>query len=154
MKFFFITPHYTIYLSFLILLISTSVLPAQSLDIAENTQITQTTLQITQTNIELHEDQVAITWMTQGESDLDLFVVQRSLDGKNWEQIIAIAASGNTTQQQIYQTTDSRPYEGESYYRIGQVDYNGEEIYSVNQPIVYDVPMERFFSAQYLKVNR
>lgn len=148
MKFFFITPHYTIYLSLLFLIISTSTLPAQTLNTAENNQITQTTIQITQTSIELHEDRVAITWMTQGESDLDLFVVQRSLDGKKWEQIVAIAAAGNTSQQQIYQTTDSRPYEGESFYRIGQIDYDGNESFTAIKEIIYEVPMERFFSAQ------
>ena len=154
MKLFFITPHYTIYLCLVSLIISTSTLTAQTNITAENNQITQTTSQITQTAIELENNRVAITWMTQGEEELDLFIIQRSLDGKQWEQLIAIAATGDTEQQQIYQTTDSQPYEGTSYYRIGQIDFSGKEAYTKITEILHEVPMERFFSAQHLKSNR
>ena len=151
MKFFFITTNYTVYLSFFLL---TAVVPtlAQSPDVTATQEVTAA-LQITQTAIELNHKQVAITWMTQGENDLDLFVVQRSLDGKQWEQLVAIAATNNTTQQQIYQTTDSQPYEGTTYYRVGQLDYDGQERYAPAAEINYEVPMERFFSAHYLKKN-
>ena len=146
MKLFFITTNYTIYLS-LVLLVSTSTLAAQE---SQQVQLPQhKSAQITQTNIQLTNQQVAITWMTQGETDLDLFIVQRSLDGKQWEQLIAIAAAGNTEHQQIYQTTDSTPYEGTSYYRVGQLDYDGRERYTEVVEVNYEVAIERFFSAQH-----
>ncbi|MFK7932135.1 MAG: hypothetical protein AB8G22_01415 [Saprospiraceae bacterium] len=153
MKLFFITTNYTVYLSFLLLIISTTAMSAQANNTAENDQIAQTTLQITRTAIELEKNRVAITWTTQGESDLDLFVIQRSLDGKQWEQLVAIAATGNTEQQQIYQTTDSQPYEGTSYYRIGQFNFSAEEAYTTPTEILYEVPMERFFSVQHTNDN-
>ncbi|MEL7020323.1 MAG: hypothetical protein AAGK47_01825, partial [Bacteroidota bacterium] len=139
MKLFFITPYYTVYLSLLLLVFSTTALSAQTINTAENNQITQATLQITQTAIELEEKRVAITWMTQGEVDLDLFVIQRSLDGKQWEQLIAIAATGNTDQQQIYQTTDGQAYEGTSYYRVGQIDFDGQEAYTEAVEVLHKV---------------
>lgn len=148
MKLFFITTNYTIYLSLILLVISTASLTAQT-DETSTAQSTPTPLQVTQTAIELDNQRVSITWMTHHESDLDLFVIQRSLDGKQWEQLVAITATGNTKQQQIYQTTDSQPYEGTSFYRVGQIDFDGEEAYTEVVEINHAVPMERFFSAQH-----
>lgn len=141
MKLFFITPQYTIHLLSFFFLINCTSLMAQM-------ESTAVDLQITQTNIELNKGRVTITWASKDESELDLFIVQRSIDGKQWEQVVAIAASGDNDIRQIYQTSDTQPYEDTSYYRIGQLDYEGEEAFTESVTIENNVPMERFFSAQ------
>lgn len=147
MKLFFITPQYTVYILSFFFLINCSTLSAQI-------ETTAVDLQITQTNIELTKDRVTITWASKDESELDLFIVQRSIDGKQWEQVVAIAAAGDNDIRQIYQTSDTQPYEDVSYYRIGQLDYEGEETFTEVITIENTVPMERFFSAQLQHVKQ
>lgn len=93
----------------------------------------------------LIEEQVEVYWTLTTEIECEHFTLQRSLEGKHWENLLQIEA-GNEVGQ--YKAKDLQPYEGTSQYRIVLTDYDGNKITSDIQIIHYEVPMERVFMSQ------
>ncbi len=73
---------------------------------------------------------VELTWQTAAEINNDFFEVQRSGNADHWETVARINGAGNSTQSLDYALTDRFPLSGQSYYRLRQVDFNGEFRYS------------------------
>jgi hypothetical protein len=70
---------------------------------------------------------VNITWETATEINNNYFTIERSLDGETFTELTKVnskANHGNSTSPLNYQTTDSKPLNGTSYYRLKQTDYN------------------------------
>lgn len=78
---------------------------------------------------------VHLDWSTASESGSSHFLVQRSRDGQEFETIGRMEAAGNSMTQLVYSTVDDAPYEGLSYYRLEQVDTNGESKLSHIVPV-------------------
>ncbi len=75
--------------------------------------------------------QVDLNWTTASELNNDYFLVERSIDGENYEQIARIQGSGTTQEARYYESLDTHPIAGTiNYYRLKQVDYNGRFEYS------------------------
>ena len=75
---------------------------------------------------------VDITWETTTETNNHYFTVERSDDGKKFTELVTInskAYQGNSTTPLNYQTTDTKPLNGVSYYRLKQTDYNNNYKY-------------------------
>jgi len=66
-----------------------------------------------------------LTWQTASEINNDYFVIERSLDAVNWGEIGRENGNGNSNSIISYLWVDIDPI-GDSYYRIKQVDFNGE----------------------------
>jgi hypothetical protein len=73
-----------------------------------------------------------INWSTESERNASHFIVERSRDGADWFEIGRLNAVGTTTQEQHYSLQDKSASYGTSYYRLKEVDYDG-------QVRVYDV---------------
>lgn len=73
---------------------------------------------------------VDLNWTTSSESNNDYFTIEKTLDGTNFEIVEKINGAGNSTSVLSYSTIDSHPYEGVSYYRLKQTDFNGAYTYS------------------------
>lgn len=99
-------------------------------------------------------------WTTASETNNQYFILERSIDGISFEKIGKINGIGNSSQLQLYSFEDHFPPNGINYYRLKQIDYNGEfsfsKIIDVNNkvtsksiPIVYPIPAtnEIFISA-------
>lgn len=72
------------------------------------------------------EDGVAVAeWETAAEKNNDYFLLERSIDGVSFEVIGRVAGNGTTTIPRSYTYTDDAPYNGTSYYRLKQVDFDG-----------------------------
>jgi hypothetical protein len=68
-----------------------------------------------------------LSWSTASEINADKFIIERSFDGLNWHQIGNVQAAGNSTQLKTYEFIDySSPMNKDVYYRIKQVDFNGD----------------------------
>ena len=67
-----------------------------------------------------------LNWTTLMEHNNDHFVVERSTDGRNFSSIGNIAAAGNSSAAQTYTYYDRFPANGLNYYRITQVDVDGQ----------------------------
>jgi len=87
-------------------------------------------------NAELVEDKTELTWITQSETNNDYFVIERSADGMNFEGITSTPGAGNSTSLLHYQAVDPSPLTGTSYYRLKQIDFNGEFSYSEVKTVI------------------
>lgn len=82
-------------------------------------------------NAQATENQrVILTWNTFSELNNDYFDVQRGQDGLDWEVIDVVSGAGNSIQEIQYNSIDYSPGRGTNYYRIRQVDFNGQYTYS------------------------
>lgn len=75
---------------------------------------------------ELLHDHVAVTWQTASELDNDYFWVERSADGINWHLVEEVNGADNSSVLINYGIDDRSPLLGISYYRLKQVDNNGD----------------------------
>lgn len=73
---------------------------------------------------------VALHWTTASETNNDYFIIERSPNGKDFISIGMQEGSGTTQVQQSYAFTDASPHNGTNYYRLQQVDYEGNRQYS------------------------
>jgi hypothetical protein len=69
---------------------------------------------------------VLVSWATSTEKNSDYFMVQRSADGKSYDDFRRSDAAGNSTTTKSYRVTDSNPLPGISYYRLRQFDRDGK----------------------------
>jgi hypothetical protein len=75
-------------------------------------------------------DQVNLSWSTASETNNDYFTIEKTIDGKLFEQVAIIDGAGNSQYTLHYSTVDEEPYPGVSYYRLKQTDFNGDFDYS------------------------
>ncbi|MBC5994701.1 hypothetical protein [Pontibacter cellulosilyticus] len=73
---------------------------------------------------------VNLKWETASEENNSHFEVERSADGKAYEQIAKINGHGNSNIAQKYSFVDVSSMQGTNYYRLKQVDYDGKFAYS------------------------
>ena len=70
-----------------------------------------------------------ITWGTELESNLSHYVVEQSVDGRNFESIGRVV-SGNTGLRATYNFIDTDLFNGNNFYRVYSVDVSGVKKYS------------------------
>jgi hypothetical protein len=68
---------------------------------------------------------VNINWSTSAETNSDYFIIQRSQDGVIFDDVMQEIAAGNSSVVSSYSITDYRPYSGTSFYRVIEVDVDG-----------------------------
>lgn len=69
-------------------------------------------------------------WITGAEKNNEGFHIEKSKDGFNFEKISFVPGRGTTSTRQNYSYRDNDVAKGISYYRLKQIDYNGEFEYS------------------------
>ncbi|MCI5083324.1 MAG: T9SS type A sorting domain-containing protein [Saprospiraceae bacterium] len=79
-------------------------------------------------NAQLVNKQVKLTWQTASETNNDYMVVERRT-ANAFEAIGQVAGAGTTEKRQSYEWMDSNPAPGTNYYRLKQVDFDGEYEY-------------------------
>jgi hypothetical protein len=82
---------------------------------------------------------VEINWKTATEINTDYFAVECSKDGKQFWEIGRLQGS-NGTGPHSYTLIDNDPYHGISYYRMHQVDRDGQFAYSRPVAIALNAP--------------
>ncbi len=95
---------------------------------------------------EINGEMVDVTWATAFEINNDHFVVERSVDGYSFYPLTIVKGYGNSYTNQNYGITDEHPHEGVSYYRLLQVDIDGQSSYS-------DIVSVTFLKIAYTKVK-
>jgi hypothetical protein len=71
-----------------------------------------------------------VDWSTASEINNDHFDIERSADGKIFTAIASMRGKGNTSDITYYAVKDEHPLPGISYYRLKQVDFDGQFSYS------------------------
>lgn len=86
----------------------------------------------------LNIDQVDLTWATASEINNEFFILEKSFDAKNWVEIIKRAGAGNSNARIDYKDVDPTPYLGTSYYRLRQIDFDGQTDSSIIRAINFN----------------
>jgi len=68
-----------------------------------------------------------LSWETASEINNDYFIIERSSDGKKFETIATVAGAGNSKIAKRYQYSDQSQISGLQYYRLSQVDFDGQK---------------------------
>ncbi len=74
--------------------------------------------------VEMVKGNALLTWETASESNNDIFIVSKSNDGVNYEDLYIVQGKGNTVARTQYEYIDTRLENGTTYYKISQVDYD------------------------------
>jgi fibronectin-binding autotransporter adhesin len=97
-------------------------------------------LVITQFNAILQTDQVvSLNWQTTSDANVNYYVVECSVSGKEWDSV-TIVVSTRSSSIKNYTAVDDKPHTGISYYRLKEVDQNGNIFYSDKKEITNDQP--------------
>lgn len=75
---------------------------------------------------QLEGNAVNLSWTTASELNNSHFIIEKSMDMVNFEQIGTVAGSGNSLENVTYNFTDNNPAAGTVYYRLTQVDFDGK----------------------------
>lgn len=78
----------------------------------------------------VQSDRVDLSWTTASEINNDVFILERSSDGTEFSEVTKVNGAGNSTEINEYQTADYFPLSGITYYRLKQVDFDGQFSYS------------------------
>ncbi len=96
-------------------------------------------------SVRLENQNALLTWRTETETNNSGFEIQRSQDGVNWERIGWQAGQGTSTTSHAYTYVDENPHTGISYYRLKQVDFDGQFSYSNTVSLDYSRPQVNIF---------
>ena len=89
---------------------------------------------------------VLLRWQTATELNNDYFEIELSSDGENFTTIAQMAGNGTTSQVNNYEWLHGSPLVGLNYYRLKQVDYNGDFEYFQTVVVQNDTAVPLFCS--------
>jgi hypothetical protein len=78
----------------------------------------------------LNDGSVALTWATASETNFNYFILERSSNGKTFEELGRLSGSGNSKTRHDYSFADDRPLAGINYYRLREVDFD-QKVYTL-----------------------
>jgi hypothetical protein len=78
----------------------------------------------------LADKSVQLSWATAKEINNDFFTVEKSADGKHFDQLVQVKGAGSSHTMQQYTAVDKQPTSGVNYYRLKQTDVDGTFKYS------------------------
>ncbi|ANQ50521.1 T9SS type A sorting domain-containing protein [Flammeovirga yaeyamensis] len=87
----------------------------------------------------LVDNQVAIEWSTATEINNSHFVIEKSSDKTNWFELAVIEGNGNSNTTINYSYTDQNITHNTVYYRLKQVDFDGQFKYYQPAKVSFDV---------------
>ena len=68
---------------------------------------------------------ISLRWSTATEQNNDYMAVERSADGRTFQELGRVQGAGTTLEPQEYSFLDEKPLRGLNYYRLRQVDFDG-----------------------------
>ena len=72
---------------------------------------------------------IKVQWQSALEINNNYYIVERSQDLVNWEELSMVEGGGTSSFYQSYEYIDLYPLQGASYYRLSQVDFDGATIF-------------------------
>ena len=78
---------------------------------------------------ELANSSVKLSWATLTEVNNDYFIIEKSSNGINFEEMSIVTGSGNSQEVSHYSIIDDQPNMGLNYYRLKQTDFNNNQEY-------------------------
>ena len=87
-------------------------------------------------------NQSVLSWETASELNNDGFSVQRSLDGRVWEQLGFVEGAGTSQSVTGYTFTDVSPATGRNLYRLQQWDLDGQFSFSPTVELIFSPSLQ------------
>ena len=84
----------------------------------------------------VNTNKVILRWTTASEENNKHFIVERSIDGKDFEPIGVVTGNGTTSLVNSYMLEDADPFYGHNYYRLKQVDFDGQYEFSHVETVI------------------
>jgi len=81
-------------------------------------------------NAQKVEDMVQLNWTTASETNNDYFQVERSNNGIDFKSVLEVMGAGNSSRKIDYYELDREPLKTTAYYRLKQIDFDGQYSYS------------------------
>jgi hypothetical protein len=98
---------------------------------------------------------VLLNWSTASELNNSGFDIERAIDNgqlttDSWSKIGNVNGNGTSTSGHSYFFTDRNLVSGKYFYRLKQIDFNGNfEYYNLGNEVVIGIPVEFFLSQNY-----
>ncbi len=105
---------------------------------SDNSTLTPLPVEIIDFNVNAAISNVELKWSTASETNNDFFTIQKSQNGGDWIDVAEIGGAGNSTMELRYSATDNAPFNGISYYRLMQTDFDGTHSYSDIKVVKYN----------------
>lgn len=99
--------------------------------------------------LKLSNGHVVLQWRTESELNNLGFSVEHSIDGVNYSELEFIRGTGTTATPNSYEFIHHYPVVGSNYYRLKQMDYNGNFSYSETLIIDIETPEDFQLSQNY-----
>jgi hypothetical protein len=103
------------------------------------------------------ENHVIINWATSTEDKVKMMYVERSNDGRNFTTIFTVTPTGARNKFTKYTVTDKTPVAGTNYYRLKEIDFDGNTYYfdmkSLSISAKVGTRFQAFYSGSDVKVN-
>ncbi len=106
-------------------------------------------VELTNFDAKAMDNKVVLNWATATETNNSGFAIERSNDGKVFEQIAFVPGNGTSTERHIYSYTDASSLSGTFTYRLRQVDFDGTISYSNAVEVTVGIPTEFVLSQNY-----
>ena len=91
------------------------------------------------------KDEVLLEWATLSEDNHELFTIEKSNNGRHFEAIQDVNGAGFSSNMISYKELDTQPFNGNNYYRLKIISFNGEVEYS-------DVRIVRFSTTEEVSI--
>ena len=82
-------------------------------------------------------NEVVLKWQTDKELNNDYFTIEKSNNANDWITVSRIDGAGNSNRILKYSATDPNPFNGISFYRLKQTDFDGNYKYSQIITVIY-----------------
>jgi hypothetical protein len=69
---------------------------------------------------------ITLGWTTASELNNDYFIIEKSSDGEQYETLATVPGKTFTSLPSQYFMADTHPFSGNNYYRLKQVDLDGD----------------------------
>lgn len=87
-------------------------------------------VELTYFNANQQQSSTLLTWQTASELNNSHFAIERGTDGAAYREIGEVRGNGTSLTLNNYRFVDERPAPGINYYRLRQVDFDGQFEYS------------------------
>ena len=81
-------------------------------------------------NAKAKDDRILLEWQTKSELNNRGFEIQKSKDGRAWDILEFVEGKGTIYALNTYYSQDRSPIQGSNYYRLKQLDFDGNFEYS------------------------
>ncbi len=88
---------------------------------------------------------IALNWQTVNEQNNAHFILNRSINGKDFSYLTRVEGNGSSNNVKHYNYTDKNPFTGTNYYQLEQIDKDGTKtVIDKIVPVKYMVSEEVF----------